>query len=284
MVVVQTLVVFVVLFGALFLPVSIAFLALPQGYAFSVFALFISFVALILCLGDRILLFLLDAEPLERGHFVNDILDRYSLLFRQKKKKVYLIEGYNNGYLLKSFFNDFVFVLDKRVLNVLSKEEAEAVLLLACVKSRGSRALLNFSFQALKNLNYLPLLFLKEGSSFFKVVNVLLTFILYPLRIMDVLVFRRLSKALEDDFEVYNKSYLGKSLSSAVFKISQLNLTKRDKGVDILERLIEGLAILEDSRYDALRSVSGPCLSPMSRFKALIDEVDDQKAQKISKL
>ena len=226
------------------------------------------------------LLFFLKAEPLKKEHFINDILDRYSLLFRQKEKRVYLVEGYSNCYVLKSLFSDSILVLDKRLLESLSNEELEAVLFLTCVKSRGSKVALNFSFQALKSLSFLPLLFLKKGSSLYKATNILLTFILYPLKIMDVLIFRRPTKIIEDDLEVANKSYLGRSLASAIFKISQLNLSKKSKRADILERMIEGLAILEDSRYDALRSVSGPCLLPMSRFKALIDEVDDSKAQK----
>ena len=281
MVVIQVFVLIGFLCTVFSVPISIGFLALPNDWMIAILGLLACFVILVLGLGDRILLFFLKAEPLKKGHFINDILDRYSLLFRQKKKRVYLVEGYSNCYVLKSFFSDSLLVLDKRLLESLSSDELEAVLFLTCVKSRGSRVALNFSFQALKSLSFLPLLFLKKGSNLYKAANVLLTFILYPLKIMDVLVFRRPAKIMEDDLESSNKSYLGRSLASAIFKISQLNLSEKSKRADILERMIEGLAILEDSRYDALRSVSGPCLLPMSRFKALIDEVDDSKAQKI---
>jgi len=284
MIAVQILVLLGIFCVMLFVPVSVVFLALPQGFIIGVLGLLACFVGLVLGLGDKALLFFLRAELLGEDHYVNDILDRYSFLFRQKEKKVYLIEGHNNCYILKSFFSDLVLILDKKILDSLSREEIEAVLFLTCIKSRGSRVSLNFSFQALKSLNYLPLLFLRKGSSLFKVINVILAFMLYPLKIVDILVFRRSSKILEDDLEVHNRSYLGGALSSAIFKISQLNLSKKDKRVDILERMIEGLAILEDSRYDALRSVSGPCMLSMSRFKALIDEVDGQKAQKTLKL
>tara|TARA_Y100001954_G_C15820809_1_gene609860 strand:+ start:4403 stop:5251 length:849 start_codon:yes stop_codon:yes gene_type:complete len=280
MVVIQIFVLVVFLCIAFSVPISIGFLALPNDGMLAILGLLACFVALVLGLGDRMLLFFLKAEPLKKEHFINDILDRYSLLFRQKEKRVYLVEGYSNCYVLKSLFSDSILVLDKRLLESLSNEELEAVLFLTCVKSRGSKVALNFSFQALKSLSFLPLLFLKKGSSLYKATNILLTFILYPLKIMDVLIFRRPTKIIEDDLEVANKSYLGRSLASAIFKISQLNLSKKSKRADILERMIEGLAILEDSRYDALRSVSGPCLLPMSRFKALIDEVDDSKAQK----
>ena len=280
MVVIQIFVLVVFLCAAFSVPISIGFLVLPNDGMIAILALLSCFVGLVLGLGDRMLLFFLKAEPIKKGHFINDILDRYSLLFRQKEKRVYLVEGYSNCYILKSLFSDSILILDKRLLESLSNEELEAVLFLTCVKSRGPRVALNFSFQALKSLSFLPLLFLKKGSSLFKGTNVLLTFILYPLKTMDVLVFRRPTKIMEDDLEVSNKSCLGRSLASAIFKISQLNLSKKSKKADILERMIEGLAILEDSRYDALRSVSGPCLLPMSRFKALIDEVDDSKAQK----
>ena len=280
MVVIQIFVLVVFLCIAFSVPISIGFLALPNDGMLAILGLLACFVALVLGLGDRMLLFFLKAEPLKKEHFINDILDRYSLLFRQKEKRVYLVEGYSNCYVLKSLFSDSILVLDKRLVESLSNEELEAVLFLTCVKSRGSKVALNFSFQALKSLSFLPLLFLKKGSSLYKATNILLTFIPYPLKIMDVLIFRRPTKIIEDDLEVANKSYLGRSLASAIFKISQLNLSKKSKRADILERMIEGLAILEDSRYDALRSVSGPCLLPMSRFKALIDEVDDSKAQK----
>jgi len=281
MVVIQILVLVGFLCAAFSVPISIGFLTLPNDGMVAILGLLACFVVLVLGLGDRILLFFLKAEPLKKGHFVNDILNRYSILFRQKEKKVYLVEDFCNCYVLKALFSDTILVLDKRLLKNLSSEELEAVLFLTCVKSRGSRVTLNFSFQALKSLSFLPLLFLKKGSSLYKATNVLLTFILYPLKTMDALVFRRPTKIMEEDLEVSNKSYLGRSLASAIFKISQFNLSKKSKRADILERMIEGLAILEDSRYDALRSVSGPCLLPMSRFKALIDEVDDSKAQKI---
>ena len=132
-----------------------------------------------------------------------------------------------------------------------------------------------------KGLLFFPIFFLPKKSQIFRSLNVIISFFLFPLRLVEVFAFKREAVLLEEDFEVFNKIYLGKELSSAYFKIEHLYSQKTKNKDGIFERIIEGLAILEDNRYDALRTVLGPRLLSKARFKALIHEKFNQKCDKI---
>jgi hypothetical protein len=171
-------------------------------------------------------------------------------------------------------------VIDKSLIEMLSSTELEALIFLACVKSKGQKLFLSFVFQMLKGLFYSPLFFLPKTSKVYSALNILFSFFLFPLRLIEVFTFKRESILLEEDFEVFNKSSLGKDLASAYFKMEQLYSQKSKSRDSSFKRIIEGLAILEDHRYDALRTLLGPRLLSKGRFKALIHEKFNQKFDK----
>ena len=264
-----------------FYPISLGFLLFPSmvfGISFILIGLLVSGIMLF---GDKVLLSLMQARPLPKGHYLEDVSDHYSFLFQQENKKIYIVDGFDNCFLFRSLFGKTTLVFESALLEKLSSKEMESIIFLSCVKSRGSKLFLSFSFQMFKGLFYFPTFFLPKKSQAFRSLNVIISFFLFPLRLVEVFAFKRGPLLLDEDFEVFNKIYLGKELSSAYFKIEHLYSQNIENKDGIFERVIEGLAILEDNRYDALRTVLGPRLLSKARFKALIHEKFSQKCDKV---
>lgn len=260
--------------------IALGFLLFPS-LVFEISLILLVLLILGICFfGDKVLLSLMKAKPLPKQHGLYNMVNHYSFLFQQEQKKIYLADECDNCFLFKSFVGPSTLVFDRSLIEMLSSTELEALIFLSCVKSKGKKLFLSFVFQMLKGFFYSSLFFLPKTSKVYKAFNVIFSFFLFPLRLIEVFSFKRESILLEEDFEVFNKSCLGKDLTSAYFKIEQLYSQKSKNRDSSFKRIIEGLAILEDHRYDALRTLLGPRLLSKGRFKALIDEKFNQKCDK----
>ena len=276
----QFLAVFIVAgFISLYL-IALSSLLFPSS-VFVISLIFLFLLILGICIfGDKVLLSLMKAKPLPKQHSLYSMVNHYSFLFQQEQKKIYLADHCDNCFLFKSIAGPSTLVIDQSLIEMLSSTELEALIFLTCVKSKGKKLFLSFVFQMLRGLFYSSLSFLPKTSKVYRALNVLFSFFLFPLRLIEVFAFKRGAILLEEDFEVFNKSCLGKDLTSAYFKIEQLYSQKSKNRDSSFKRIIEGLAILEDHRYDALRTLLGPRLLSKGRFKALIHEKFNQKCDK----
>ncbi|HIF15557.1 MAG TPA: hypothetical protein EYQ86_09690, partial [Bacteroidetes bacterium] len=198
---------------------ALGFLLFPSSAFVTSSILLFLIISGICFFGDKILLSLMKAKPLPKQDSLYDMVNHYSFLFQQEQKKIYLADDCDSCFLFKSMTGPSTLVIDKSLIEMLSSTELEALIFLACVKSKGQKLFLSFVFQMLKGLFYSPLFFLPKTSKVYSALNILFSFFLFPLRLIEVFTFKRESILLEEDFEVFNKSSLGKDLASAYFKM-----------------------------------------------------------------
>lgn len=197
-------------------------------------------------MGDKILLALIEAFPLDSKSELTSIIKNFSCHLKIDKISLFHSVKYgNNIYLFDSYWGPPSLIIGDEVMKGLSKSELKAILYEALITVRkGEGKLRNLINVALAPF-YLPLLLIphKNESERRKFWRCLVNFYFFPIASLKSYLFKIKRNSW------HQRAHRQKDLLSALFKIGQLNASGRG---GLIGTIMNDLAITENETSELM--------------------------------
>jgi Zn-dependent protease with chaperone function len=192
-------------------------------------------------------------RPLENRDLVN-IVNNFSCRLGLEKVTVYISYDYpSNVYFMQPLIGGPSLVVGYGITTKLSRKELDALLFSALVRIKQGDARFRTICSLILGVFYFPfyaLLLTPLGKV--HILGSLVSYLIFPVRILRSLLLSSRRDLGGYDQEVYKLLEDPSNLTSAFFKVSQLNFEKTDSLADIF---MEDIALGENKKEDILSSI-----------------------------